>query len=154
PTSGTNRGRSANWPRVRALQLPGDGRWWAGIVDAAVAGLDRSREMATQRSVARTDLGNRSLDCLRDHQPSPFGVGSGLPVSSTPPYRGDDLIAKNFQLRAKVRSPLPIVELNGFCELLAQLADAAAVLLPGLGVEQRARIAEVCGRAARFDRQT
>src|SRR5262245_33510247 len=110
--------------------------------------------MATQRSVARTDLGNRSLDCLRHHQPSPFGVGSGLPVSSTQPYRGDDLIAKNFQLRAKVRSPLPIVELNGSCELLAQLADAAAVLLPGLGVEQRARIAEVCGRAARFDRQT
>ena len=134
--------------------MPGDGRQGAGIVGTTMAGLDGRREMAAQQCVAGADLCNRSLDGLGHHQPRPFGVRSGLPVSSAQSNRGDDLIAKGFQLGAQARGAPRIVELNGFCELLAQLAEAAPVLLSGLGVELRASVAEVRGGAVRIDRCT
>jgi hypothetical protein len=125
-----------------------------GIVGATVAGLDGTGEIAAHRSVAGADLHNRGLDRLGHHQPCPLAVRSGLPDSSAQPYRRADLIAKEFQLGAEARCPRRVVELRSFRQFRAQLADAGAILPAGLGVEQRAGIAEIYGGSARLDRCT
>src|SRR5690348_8911293 len=107
--------------RRLVLQLPGARRERAGIVGAVVAGLDRSGEMTAERRVAGADLRERRLDRLRHHQPSPFGVRSGLPTPSAEPERADDLLAKGLVLGAETGCAERIVESNGLGELFTNL---------------------------------